>query len=117
MNTIMTTSSTFLYFGYGSNLLRKRLTLQNRSAVFVTTAKLDDYKLNFDYPSNNWHGASATVTPSVGEHVWGVVWRMNTSDIPNLDNQEGVSLGIYKPVDVTVLSKVFSIVISFFISI
>lgn len=34
------TKETFLYFGFGSNLLRQRIKLMNPSAVFKTTAKL-----------------------------------------------------------------------------
>lgn len=40
-------SDTFLYFGYGSNLLTERIHFQNPSAKAIGNAKLDDYKLEF----------------------------------------------------------------------
>ena len=38
---------TFLYFAFGSNVMRSRLTVFNPSAEFVTQAFLPDYKLDF----------------------------------------------------------------------
>ena len=77
----------FLYFGYGSNMLRERLLMQNPSAVFRSSARLDNYKVEFDYASQTWQGASATITPSAGDHVWGVVWSIDEADKENLDMQ------------------------------
>ena len=73
--------------------------MQNPSAVFNTVARLDDYCLEFYNGSMtecSWRGASATVTESLAEHVWGVVWSLKKSDLDNLDDQEGVAQGIYK---------------------
>ncbi len=40
------------------------------------------------------------------DHVWGSVWELSTSDLPNLDEQEGVSQKRYQPIEmyVTTLS-------------
>lgn len=35
------TEETFLYFAYGSNLLKKRIRINNPSAEFIGTGKLD----------------------------------------------------------------------------
>ena len=86
----------FCYFGFGSNLLAARIHLQNPSAVFHTTARLSDYRLDFDRESYDWRGASASVTPSPGDHVWGVVWLIKLGEMSNLDDQEGVHVNIYK---------------------
>ena len=87
----------FPYFAYGSNLLAARIHLQNPSAVFQAIARLDNYRLEFDYGrSSTWQGAAATVTPSPGDHVWGVVWSMDRVDLPSLDIQEGVQDRIYE---------------------
>jgi AIG2-like family len=88
---------TFTYFGYGSNLLAARIHIQNPTAVFQTIARLDNYRLEFDYDKSSvWRGAAATITESPGDHVWGVVWVMNKVDLPSLDIQEGVANGIYE---------------------
>merc|ERR1712227_11453 len=110
MGTIVDTSKsvlyrmadTFLYFGYGSNLLRHRILIQNPTAQFIATAKLNNYQLDFNHASSRWKGAVATITECQGKDVWGVVWRLNSSDMQNLDEQEGVHTGIYKPVQIQV---------------
>ncbi|KAL2085032.1 hypothetical protein ACEWY4_020550 [Coilia grayii] len=97
---------TFLYFAYGSNLLKERLQLKNPSATVHSVASLKDYKLVFGnhkgLASSRWHGGVATIEHSVGDEVWGVVWRMHTSDLESLDRQENVRLGAYSPTKVSV---------------
>lgn len=48
-----------------------------------------DYKLVFGnhkgLASQRWHGGVATIEHSPGDEVWGVVWRMNISDVESLD--------------------------------
>jgi len=46
--------------------------------------------------SRTWCGACATVIPSAGDHVWGVVWLIKWSEVDDLDKQEGVHYNIYK---------------------
>uniref|UniRef100_A0A8C8RM62 Gamma-glutamylcyclotransferase n=1 Tax=Pelusios castaneus TaxID=367368 RepID=A0A8C8RM62_9SAUR len=96
----------FLYFAYGSNLLQERIQLQNPSAAFCAVANLQDFKLVFGNhqgrPSFNWHGSTATIVQSPGDEVWGIVWKMNTSNLNSLDKQEGVEDGIYSPIEVNV---------------
>uniref|UniRef100_A0A3Q3W983 Uncharacterized protein n=1 Tax=Mola mola TaxID=94237 RepID=A0A3Q3W983_MOLML len=100
---------TFLYFAYGSNLLRERLQLGNPSAMIHCVAKLKDYKLVFGnhkgLASDRWHGGVATIEHSPGDEVWGVVWRMNMCDMESLDSQENVTLGAYSPVELLVQTK------------
>lgn len=113
----MENNHTFLYFAYGSNLLKERLQLKNPSAVVHCVARLkvmstmqlwqyavslimfnsilytnltfQDYKLVFGnhkgLASDRWHGGVATIEHSPGDEVWGVVWKMNISDLESLD--------------------------------
>ncbi|XP_060104840.1 gamma-glutamylcyclotransferase [Heteronotia binoei] len=96
----------FLYFAYGSNLLRERITLRNPSAAFHGIGKLQDYKLAFGSPqgkqSLTWHGSTATILHSPGDEVWGIVWLMNSCDLSSLDKQEGVESGLYAPMEISV---------------
>ncbi|XP_023676953.1 gamma-glutamylcyclotransferase [Paramormyrops kingsleyae] len=98
--------ASFLYFAYGSNLLKERLQLENPSAKALCVARLTDHKLVFGnhrgLPSNRWHGGVATIEHSSGEDVLGVVWEMNIDDLESLDRQENVRSGIYSPVEVSV---------------
>ncbi|XP_062423839.1 gamma-glutamylcyclotransferase isoform X2 [Rhea pennata] len=115
-----------LYFAYGSNLLRERLLLSSPSAVRGAVARLQDFKLAFGHHQGRisplWHGGTATIVQSPGDEVWGVVWKMNTSNLSSLDKcdrvvtcasvvwhekvllhrQEGVEDGIYAPIEVNV---------------
>ncbi|XP_071959657.1 gamma-glutamylcyclotransferase-like [Antedon mediterranea] len=88
----------FLYFSYGSNLLRERLLIKNPSATFLTIAKLEDYKLVFgqqkSWKSSVWKGGVASVEYSPGDHVWGVVWKLSRRHLKTLDQQEGGYHGI-----------------------
>nr|XP_057909475.1 gamma-glutamylcyclotransferase b [Doryrhamphus excisus] len=105
----MADANTFLYFAYGSNLLKERLQLKNPSAALHCVAVLKDYKLVFGnhkgLASERWHGGVATVEYSPGNEVWGVVWRMNQSDLESLDSQENVMLGAYRPMEIFVTTK------------
>ncbi|PZC84087.1 hypothetical protein B5X24_HaOG205809 [Helicoverpa armigera] len=94
----------FLYFAYGSNLLKRRIHINNPSAVFLGVGRLDKYKLDF-VPGpyvKLWGGAVATIVPNDKEHVWGAVWRMQSDALVTLDKQEGVEIKQYfaKTVDV-----------------
>ncbi|XP_039192208.1 gamma-glutamylcyclotransferase isoform X5 [Crotalus tigris] len=68
-----------------------------------------DYKLAFGSHqgrlSHQWKGGTATIVYSPGEEVWGIIWKMNTSDLCSLDRQEGVENGIYIPIEVTVRTQ------------
>ncbi|XP_061402491.1 gamma-glutamylcyclotransferase-like [Musca vetustissima] len=92
----------FYYFGFGSNLLAKRLHLQNPTAVRIGPGKLENFRLDFNLTTDRWYGACATIVPNKGEYVWGAIWELDESDMEHLDNQEGVHQGIYTPITVSV---------------
>ncbi|PAA67538.1 hypothetical protein BOX15_Mlig001450g1 [Macrostomum lignano] len=105
----------FLYFGFGSNLLRERLRLANKSAKFQATGRLSGYRLEFADPSHSlpqsdrdkaqrtWHGGAATIVEADAQKfVFGTVWSLADGDSDSLDSQEGVDSGIYERISVTV---------------
>merc|ERR1712062_321840 len=94
--------SRFYYFGYGSNLLRERITLSNKSAEFVGVGKVANFKLEFFRYSDRWRGATATINETELETVIGCVWTMLTSDIEHIDAQEGVPQNVYRPIELEV---------------
>ncbi|MBN3291306.1 GGCT glutamylcyclotransferase, partial [Polypterus senegalus] len=81
----------FYYFAYGSNLLKERLLMANPSARFHCRGRLKGYSLKFGnfqgITSKTWHGGFATIREAPGDEVWGVVWKMSTSDLQSLDRQ------------------------------
>ena len=50
--------------------------------------------------SKRWHGAASTIVPDSTSEVWGVVWEIDISNLPSLDNQEGVQDNVYFAKDV-----------------
>ncbi|EFA09461.1 gamma-glutamylcyclotransferase isoform X2 [Tribolium castaneum] len=94
---------TFLYFAYGSNLLAKRIHINNPSAVRVGIGKLMNYQLDFLTYSERWHGASATIVKNDRRHVWGAIWEIDLKHMESLDRQEGVPHKIYYALDVDVI--------------
>lgn len=107
--TILILKMTFYYFGYGSNLLTKRIRIQNKSAERVGVGELKDYRLDFAdttldarYFSRTWKGSPATIIENKESTVYGAVWKMNLQDLHELDVQEGVADEIYKPLDLNI---------------
>lgn len=101
--------SFFYYFGYGSNLLTKRIRVQNKSAERVGVGKLENFQLDFadngankNYYSPTWNGSPATIIENPGGYVYGAVWKVNNCDLTELDRQEGVEANIYKPLELNV---------------
>uniref|UniRef100_A0A3P8WUM9 Gamma-glutamylcyclotransferase a n=1 Tax=Cynoglossus semilaevis TaxID=244447 RepID=A0A3P8WUM9_CYNSE len=101
----MSTTDVFMYFAFGSNLLKERLQLANSSAVYYCNGRLKDYKLCFglwdENIDNAWHGGVASIEACPGAEVWGVIWALSKESISTLD-QEGVNLGMYSPLEVSV---------------
>ncbi|XP_037939271.1 gamma-glutamylcyclotransferase-like [Teleopsis dalmanni] len=95
-------SSTFLYFGYGSNLLTKRIHIRNPTAVKIGAGRLENYRLDFNSYADNWDGAPATIVPTENSTVYGTLWEIDISNLADIDDQEGVSEGEYEPVNISV---------------
>jgi len=83
------------YFAYGSNMDPKQMASRCRGAMAVGRARLAEYELAFVWDSPGWGGGVATVIPSSGREVWGVVWDLTDEHIEALDRYEGVAIGAY----------------------
>ncbi|KAA8585859.1 hypothetical protein FQN60_007428, partial [Etheostoma spectabile] len=74
--------------------------------VCLCVCCVQDYELNFGlwekHVDNSWHGGVATIKSCPGAEVWGVIWTLSNENLQSLDNQEGVSLGRYSPLEVSV---------------
>ncbi|XP_049543754.1 gamma-glutamylcyclotransferase-like [Anopheles darlingi] len=96
-------AGTFHYFAYGSNLLAKRIHIQNPTAVRKGYGYLQDYGLDFFHYAARWRGAPATIVEQKGERVWGAIWEIDNSNLADLDRQEGVHNSVYKPLTLPVV--------------
>jgi gamma-glutamylcyclotransferase (GGCT)/AIG2-like uncharacterized protein YtfP len=77
------------YFAYGSNLDLLQMQLRCPEAQFVSTAKLDGYRICFPRKSFVRDCAVISVEPAAGEQVWGVLYELDGTDIARLDEREG----------------------------
>ncbi|CRK94520.1 CLUMA_CG008025, isoform A [Clunio marinus] len=99
------------YPGADLNFLQyNSIDVQNKSAERVGVGVLHDYVLDFadtsadkKYYSPTWNGSPATIIEKLGSIVYGAVWEINEIHLSELDRQEGVECGIYKPMTVNVL--------------
>ncbi|XP_040577054.1 gamma-glutamylcyclotransferase [Lepeophtheirus salmonis] len=92
----------FLYFAFGSNMLTQRIRISNHSASYVGNALLKGYYLDFDYESQKWKGAVATIREDSKREVWGILWRLKNEDLKSLDKQEGVESSIYRRLSISI---------------
>ncbi|XP_053675067.1 gamma-glutamylcyclotransferase-like [Anopheles nili] len=97
------TTGTFYYFAYGSNLLKKRIHIQNPTAVRKGYGFLKDYSLDFFHYAARWRGAPATIVRQEGSAVWGAIWEIDNSNLADLDYQEGVHNNVYKSLTLPVV--------------
>ena len=74
-----------LYFAFGSNLNKERLSVNCPSAQLKNVAKLENHKLLFCGYSERWHGAVASIELSAGDHCWGAVWSISEEEAMALD--------------------------------
>jgi cation transport regulator ChaC len=84
-----------LYFAYGSNMDPKQMASRCPGATAIGRARLADHELAFVWDSPGWGGGVATVIPSSGREVWGVVWDLTDTHIEALDRYEGIAVGAY----------------------
>ncbi|XP_022822157.1 gamma-glutamylcyclotransferase-like [Spodoptera litura] len=86
---------TFLYFAYGDNMVKFRMKMFNPSAEFVSIARVDNYRLDFNKYVKFWGGPVATLVPTANAHVWGVIWRLHRDDLESLDHHNGIEADTY----------------------
>lgn len=56
-----------------------------KADIFQIYLDFQNYKLDFVTYSKRWRGASATIIPNEGNHVWGALWELDKVDLPHLD--------------------------------
>lgn len=79
--------SSFLYFGYGSNMLTERLTARCPSAWPVGPACAPDFAMRFAVQSEDG-SSKAGLLPAPGAFAWGVLYEIELSEQHILDRFE-----------------------------
>lgn len=81
----------FLYFAYGSNLLKQRLAARCPGIQLVSTATLAGYRLSFNQLSADGSGKGAMETDDK-QQLPGVVWSLPIDEIDSLDRAESAGI-------------------------
>lgn len=81
-----------LYFAYGSNMSAERLKKRINSACKVGTGELENYKLVCNKISCD-QSLKFNIERSEGSQVYGVVYCVSESDLPELNKYEGAISG------------------------
>lgn len=79
------------YFAYGSNLDLMQMQLKCPDAQFVSTARLDGYRVCFPRRSFVRDCAIISIEPDAAESVWGALYEVEDGDMKRLDEREGFS--------------------------
>lgn len=82
------TEDIIIYFAYGSNMLESRLKDRVPSAVPIGIGTLKDMKVLMNKRSVDG-SAKANLVDSPGDVVYGVLYRINAAERPDLDKAEG----------------------------
>ncbi len=80
--------TSFVYFAYGSNMLRERLTARCPSARSIGEAAAPDHRIAFTKPSFDGSG-KATLVRAPGETAHGVLFEIAKDERDNLRRFEG----------------------------
>lgn len=75
------------YFGYGSNMLTRRLRARVPSAAPLGTARLSGYRLCFHKRSRDGSG-KCNIVPAEDRDVYGVLFEIDRADLDALDQAE-----------------------------
>lgn len=93
------------FFIYNDNLNPSQLKRRAPEHRFVCTAYLPDHTLHFPRWSSQWRCGLASVTPSPGERVWGIVVDITEEDLKILDEFDGeVPEGAFHHLQATVIT-------------
>ena len=93
-------------FLYADNLNPSQLKRRAPEHKFLFNAYLPDHTIHFCRFSSQWRCGLASITPSQGERVWGVVFDLTDEDLKILDAFEGeVPEGAFRHLEATVVTE------------
>ena len=96
---------TLWYFAYGSNLDPGTFLGRRRMQPLATRiGVLHDFELRFDLPVGPGERGVANVAPRPGDQVWGALYQLTSPAAEWLDRTEGVNKGVYRRLEVEVVT-------------
>jgi gamma-glutamylcyclotransferase (GGCT)/AIG2-like uncharacterized protein YtfP len=85
-----------MYFAYGSCMSERDFRRTVPHFEVMGRAVLDDYRLAFTRYSSGRQGGVADIVPSPGDRVEGVLYKISSRYVKDLDWREGVPAGVYR---------------------
>jgi gamma-glutamylcyclotransferase len=94
------------FFLYADNMNPAQLKRRAPEHRFLTNAYLPDHTIQFCRWSSQWRCGLASVSPSSGERVWGIIVELTDEDLKLLDTfEDEVPPGAFRHVQVTVVTE------------
>lgn len=93
-----------LYFAYGSNMVEEQMKERCKSAVKVGIGALNDHKIVFNRKGTYRPGGVASIEESEGQRVYGVIWKIHSSEFWELDEKEDPKAYVRRKIPVYTLS-------------
>jgi cation transport regulator ChaC len=97
--------NTVLYFAYGSNMHAARMRGRTPSAIVMGTARLPRHAVRCNKRGRDGTG-KANICPDPDAHTYGVVYRLDASELALLDEAEGGYARVAKQVICETIGKV-----------
>jgi gamma-glutamylcyclotransferase (GGCT)/AIG2-like uncharacterized protein YtfP len=91
-----------LYAAYASNLHPDRMARRAPHSPLQGTGWLQGWRLTFGAEDRGWDGALATVVEDPDEQVYVALYDISDHDVAQLDDWEGVGIGLYRKIRVRV---------------
>lgn len=91
-----------LYAAYASNLHPDRMARRAPHSPLQGTGWLQGWRLTFGAEDRGWDGALATVVEDPDEQVYVALYDISDPDVAQLDDWEGVGIGLYQKIRVRV---------------
>ncbi len=93
-------------FIYADNLNPTQLKRRAPEHKFLFKGYIPDHTIHFPRFSSQWRCGLASITPSPGERVWGVVFELTDEDLKIVDAFDGeVPEGAFRHLEATVMTE------------
>ena len=93
-------------FIYADNLNPTQLKRRAPEHKFLFKGYIPDHTIHFPRFSSQWRCGLASITPSPGERVWGVVFELTDEDLKIVDVfDEEVPEGAFRHLEATVMTE------------
>jgi gamma-glutamylcyclotransferase len=94
------------FFFYADNLNPTQFKRRAPEHQFIANAYLPDHAIHFCRWSSQWRSGLASVSPSPGEKVWGIIADVTDEDLKILDTfEDEVPPNAFRHVQVTVIKE------------